>query len=520
MQRPTDLGFSLGRTVWCGLALALLGACSNLPHAQRTAEEPPVQACRSWFNQLDQQIDQHGVRDAQDHRVPGFAQLRVSRFAASFRAQVDGDEAAFPDWMNLLHGLGTEAHAVEIANLPAPAIAAMLAGSTVANGRSDVAQEARRCADILSAADRRSPERRALLIRQSAVPDAYSTAARVAGLYAFSRLPFALGVRRWQHETARDFQREASADGPSVRYVPQTAEADPDAVTRLAHAPRDALGIPRLDEQLREQLLDRFAPVWAVAQGGAFDRLGTLELQPDGLAQVDTAQPAVYRRLAFARQAGATIVQLVYLAWFPERPRTGVFDLLGGHLDGVVWRVTLDPRGKPLLYDSIHACGCYHLFFPAPALRVRPAPEPGTEWVFTPAATPPLGAGERMVLRLASGSHYLTGLSTTRDPGGQPYRPRSEAELRSLVLGSDPTARRSLYGPDGIVPGTQRRERYLFWPMGVRDAGAQRQWGQHATAFIGRRHFDDPDLIDLRFEAIGAPREEGDQSLEGHSRPE
>jgi hypothetical protein len=38
--------------------------------------------------------------------------------------------------------------------------------------------------------------------------------------------------------------------------------------------------------------------------------------------------------------------------------------------------------------------------------------------------------------------------------------------------------------------------------MGVRDAGAQRQWGHHATAFVGRRHFDDPDLIDQRFDVV------------------
>jgi hypothetical protein len=32
-----------------------------------------------------------------------------------------------------------------------------------------------------------------------------------------------------------------------------------------------------------------------------------------------------------------------------------------------------------------------------------------------------------------------------------------------------------------------------------------RQWGTHATAFVGRRHFDDADLIERRFEsAAGA----------------
>jgi len=62
------------------------------------------------------------------------------------------------------------------------------------------------------------------------------------------------------------------------------------------------------------------------------------------------------------------------------------------------------------------------------------------------------------------------------------------------------TGTRSLFGPDGIVPGTQRGERFFFWPMGIASAGAMRQWGRHATAFVGRRHFDDAQLLERRFE--------------------
>ena len=52
------------------------------------------------------------------------------------------------------------------------------------------------------------------------------------------------------------------------------------------------------------------------------------------------------------------------------------------------------------------------------------------------------------------------------------------------------------------MPGTERGERLLFWPTGVEDTGAMRQWGRHATAFLGRRHFDDPDLIERRFSIV------------------
>ena len=56
-----------------------------------------------------------------------------------------------------------------------------------------------------------------------------------------------------------------------------------------------------------------------------------------------------------------------------------------------------------------------------------------------------------------------------------------------------------MFGDDGLVAGTQRGERWILWPMGVPEPGAMRQWGYHATAFVGRRHFDDADLLERYF---------------------
>jgi hypothetical protein len=55
---------------------------------------------------------------------------------------------------------------------------------------------------------------------------------------------------------------------------------------------------------------------------------------------------------------------------------------------------------------------------------------------------------------------------------------------------------RSAFESDGLIPSTRRPERFLLWPLGVSSPGAMRQWGTHAIAFIGKRHFDDPDLLD------------------------
>jgi hypothetical protein len=213
---------------------------------------------------------------------------------------------------------------------------------------------------------------------------------------------------------------------------------------------------------------------------------------------VDTSRPTVYRRLALTKYRGEVLPQLVYTAWFSERPSTSAIDLLAGKLDGVMFRVTLSRDGTPLVYDSIHPCGCYHMFFPTPQARELPAPKPGDEWSFVPAPAPVAQPGQRIVLHVQSGTHYLTGISAQAADAHSSYAFEDDNTLRSLPLPGG--LRRSVYGPDGLVAGSERPERMLFWPMGVPSAGTMRQWGHYATAFLGRRHFDDPDLIERRFE--------------------
>jgi hypothetical protein len=135
---------------------------------------------------------------------------------------------------------------------------------------------------------------------------------------------------------------------------------------------------------------------------------------------------------------------------------------------------------------------------PPTRLRDHPIDEPG-EGTVVPAKAPMLGPDQRMVLHIGSGHHYLRALSVTNmDAFSQNrYELAPMDALRSLPLATGGT--RSLYDPTGIVAGTERRERFLLWPMGVPSAGAMRQWGTHATAFVGRRHFDDPYLMDKAF---------------------
>jgi hypothetical protein len=190
--------------------------------------------------------------------------------------------------------------------------------------------------------------------------------------------------------------------------------------------------------------------------------------------------------------------QLVYTVWFPQRPPRRVVDVLAGTLDGVIVRLTLGPDGQPVLLDSIHACGCWHQFYPAAGVNLRADAPTHEEWAFVAAPLPALAPGQRLAVQLAAGTHHVTGVAAI-DAGAaaRRYALRDEHLLRALPLPDGGT--RSLYGADGLVAGTQRSERFLFWPMGIASAGAMRQWGHHATAFVGRRHFDDPRLLERRF---------------------
>jgi hypothetical protein len=151
------------------------------------------------------------------------------------------------------------------------------------------------------------------------------------------------------------------------------------------------------------------------------------------------------------------------------------------------------------MHDSMHPCGCYHWFFPSPRARPRPAPDEREEWAFAPQTLPRIEEGERAVVSIASATHFIERVGVTNGPDSLVhYSLRRYDDLRSLsrIDGS----RRSIFDSQGFIAGSERSERFIYWPMGIASAGAMRQWGRHATAFVGRRHFDDADLLERRFE--------------------
>ncbi len=500
------------RTLALAAATLAAGGCATLQSpfdAHLASPVAQVRECADWFAALDASIDAAGVRDASATRIAGFPYLRTDRFSASLRAEAARDERALNALADRLWGLDFDARRHEIANLP-EAARVELGKRTGEPEITRVAARTRECGRLLREIDLAKPAQRAALLERLAVPDDYVSAYRIAGLYAVTQIPFSSGVRRFQDETRAAFARDphAPAAGTRIRYSPserpRLSAARIAAMVQPAYS--DPLAVPQPSESDLELLYAHFAPSFEIDTVGDDDRPGALRWRRGSMPEVEGADVSVYRQVAHTRYRGRNLLQLVYTLWFPERiagagrasGARGGFDLLAGKLDGLVFRVTLGPDGTPLIYDSIHPCGCYHLFFPTAAARTTPAPDGQLEWAFVPQTLPAIGADDRLVLRVAAGTHYLERILVDRADSVVRYAWRDYGELRSLARFGP--GFRSVFGPDGFIAGTDRPEGWLFWPMGIERAGAMRQWGRHATAFVGRRHFDDADLFEKRFE--------------------
>jgi hypothetical protein len=476
------------------LVLLWIAGCALTPPVKTLPPTDPVTArCVDLYSALDQVVAADGTTPSYPVRIAGFPYLRVNRFLASYR-HWHLDQTQFAIWLGHLAKLDLEARAIELASLPKAKTAA-LTERFAATG--NLQETLAHCSLELRNGDLARPERLALLRERAVVPPEYHLFNRIVGLYPLMALPVNYGIYRYHQETRQVFHQPLQTlplQGQLHRFRPPEAIAN---TPSLAATSRDALGIPRLDRKQLEALFTAYAPVWEIDVAGDFDRPGAPFWQADGTPSADPHLPVVYRYPSYTRWQGYVLLQLNYVVWFSKRPRPSPFDLLGGALDGIIWRVTLDHNGAPLIYDGIHCCGCYHMFFPSKALGLRPQAKNLLEPPLVPQPAPALSPGTRIVVRIASGSHYIQRIYTDKAKG-TPYAWRDYQALYAVPVEGD--SRRSLFGPHGLVAGTERAERWLLWPMGIPSPGGMRERGHHATAFVGWRHFDDANLLEQLFE--------------------
>lgn len=475
----------------------LHSGCAVWPEPARSVHigvAGPMGSCADFFASVDKRTTISNALDSGHTRVTQYPYLRTNRFLASFRDEVETG-SAFTAWVDQMQALDQWARRFEIANLSDPDVAALAS----VNGRNELYRKVVACGNLLRDVDFSNADEKKRLRRDAAAVDEYIGLRRVLGLYPVTDRLVLRGVRQWHAEANESFGTKPPEKWQAIRYVPPV-EPDVLAGRRIVQrAERDALGIPAYAPEDRETLFHAYAPVWEVPVKSDDDRIGSPIWTGDGRIGVDTDRPRTYTHLSLTRSGRAILTQLNYIIWFPSRPKDGVLDIYGGMLDGLNYRVTLDTKGDPILYETIHNCGCYYKAYPTGRLRVR---EPGAY------AEPPLilqapeidFTQEPMAVAMESRTHYVRHLypASRGIPSETVTSPLADYdELKSLDHGNG--NRKSMFNRYGIVPGSQRLERFVLWPTGVLSPGAMRQWGRHAVAFVGKRHFDDPFYLDRMF---------------------
>jgi hypothetical protein len=483
---------------WAPLLLALLLAgCAIIPaptRSPRIGGSDRLGACADFFALLDERVLKARVPDAGAFRVEGYPYLRVNRFLASFSSEMT-DKATLAAWVGRMQALDLEARLHEIANLPE----APVPGGGSAQGRAELGARVASCGDLLMAADFQDAEPQMVLRGKTRLPDEYLALPRVLGIYPLSSLFVSYGVEAWHNEARRMFSVEPPIGWRAIRYQAANTTELPNVNQIVASAKRDALGIPTYASSDLEALFRMYAPVWEVQTGGEYDRIGTPIRTADGGLDIDTRQPRTYTLLSFTRFGREILTQLNYIIWFPARPKEHPLDIYGGLLDGLNYRVTLDRNGEPLLYETIHNCGCYYSAHPTRRLKVREKID-YAEPPLILKAPESMPSEERIAVAMESRTHYVRHLypaARRSPPETAVYSLADYDELRSLP--DTKGGRRSMFAPDSLAPGSERLERFILWPTGVVSPGAMRQWGRHAVAFVGERHFDDPDFMDKIF---------------------
>lgn len=480
----------------CCLVLMIQGCTTLRPYPDSSLSDEDG-TCQRWFENIETTLKEYDLNDPETVRINGFPYLRVNRFLASMGEWTASNEA-FAEWLEQMRQLDAAGKKLEFANLPAAAMQQLVSKMPM-EGSFEQALE--HCGKRLNQLSLNNPEQKERLLEQTQIPDAYQSWKRIAGLYPLARYAASIAIERLHRELDASFKiplAKLPQQGTLIRYTPPHSNPLPlkHIAAMLSSAYDNPLGIPLLSSLQLQQLLEHFAPVWEIDTRNDTDKIGAVGLGSDKQPRIDINQATTYVAYGYAHWRGRVVLQLIYQIWLPAREKTGMLDLYGGPLDSLIWRVTLDPKGVPIAFDSIHACGCYYLIFPSLGYRAIP-PKDGAEPVLSPKSITTISPGHPLLLRLQSRTHYLQQVSFVDDTSKvatRSYMFQDLVQLRSLPMPNG--SKRSLYDQDGIIDASERAERFLLWPYGIASPGAMRQWGTHAIAFIGRRHFDDPFLLE------------------------
>ncbi|MDD1794257.1 hypothetical protein LRP50_14035 [Enterovibrio sp. ZSDZ42] len=333
-------------------------------------------------------------------------------------------------------------------------------------------------------------------------PTAYQHWKRVLGAYPIASVIAESRIKQEQAHIQRDFGR---ALAHPFHYSETRSTLSQEQIEKMMKQARQSskLTWPMLDESQADKLLNHYSPMVTVETLSQDDLVGALAFDNHGKPIINTKLPRIYRSVSYTRFDEEILPQLNYVLWFPARTAKGSFDPYAGDFDAINLRLTLDTNGAPLIFDSIHQCGCFHMVYAlSPTLRFTTSDNERPIENHLPLPT----ESARLAVSLTSGDHMISQVSFTDNIPATTALSAIALETKNLAsLITLETPKGGVMSPfdrHGIIDESARGERWFLWPFGVRSPGAMRQQGMHAIAFIGERHFDDAYLFDELLERI------------------
>ncbi len=171
-----------------------------------------------------------------------------------------------------------------------------------------------------------------------------------------------------------------------------------------------------------EQIFSRYSPFFIIENfKEPFNLIGTVRARLDKKGEeelyVDPEKAAIYvQKRTFETDKGS-YTNLIYRVHFERVPFSLVpFYLVKGENVGIFVIVTLNEKGEPILFTTLHTCGCYLGFIPTSYLPEEALPEKWDkkdQWVYgytLPGLLqyPPTFKNEiRPVIIIRSGTHRM-----------------------------------------------------------------------------------------------------------------
>ena len=457
--------------------------------------------CQALLTALNQEVEKAGVKDAASYPVPGFPYLRTNRFLSRLKENIHSDERR-EQWSRRMRMLDLKARRREISNLPDAALSSFSSKWRKPSSRSEFYEQAESCSETLFQHDTTRLDFYETLMPLVDVPDEYSLAMRIFGLYPLVAIPVAVAtdisrkkVRSWYDTSLENLP----VDGQLRAFIPAESSslADNELQAVMEALRENSQDLPLPDRDLAKKLIRHFAPVFIQDVAASYDRIGRIVWRGE-CPDVDQTRPTVYYYFSNAFLKDKPILQINYVIWYSERAGKRAPSIEHGHLDGLTLRVSLDDRGKPFMVDIVNDCGCYHLFVPEKERVAQIVSKLLKFDPFVPQWLPDVSPDQRLGIRLNSGWHQVQRLIAAKDfPDPIPYELVPYDILEALPREEGQTE--SIFNPKGIAKCSNRIERFIFFSMGIPKIGSMRQRGHHAIELIGESRFDDPYLFDESF---------------------